>query len=324
MYRPMKIYDAYRLAIETGMKHDPRPKEEVDLVLSNAKKAYDALPEEKKEFFDTESLWNPYYDCRFSWGEDIAKDAEAERFMWGVDITPGELLLADRLKEKGQRIDAVVAHHPTGKSRNPFPKVMSMQADIFYDCGVPINVAEGLMGPRMDEVLYNVMGSNYNQASDTARLLNIPFFNIHSAADNMVQEFLENKVEEKCPRRLEDIVDMLMEEPEYRQAARLNDPPRIIVGRKDSRCGKVIAKMTGGTSAPDSMYEELQKAGVGTVIAMHMPKSSVDVCRKCNLNVVISGHMASDSLGINLICDEWEKHGIEVFGVAGFTRFSRN
>jgi len=324
MYRPMKIYDAYRLAIETGMKHDPRPKEEVDLVLSNAKKAYDALPEEKREFFDTESLWNPYYDCRFAWGEDIAKEADAERLMWGIDITPGELLLADRLREKGQRIDAVVAHHPTGRSRNPFPKVMSMQADIFHDCGVPINVAEGLMGPRMDEVLYNVMGSNYNQAADTARLLGIPFFNIHSAADNMVQEFLEKKVEERCPRRLEDIIDMLMEEPEYKQAARLNDPPRIIVGKKDSRCGGVIAKMTGGTSAPDGIYEELQKAGVGTVVAMHMPNSSVEVCRKCHINVVISGHMASDSLGVNLICDEWERHGIEVFGAAGFTRFSRN
>ncbi|MBQ2485731.1 MAG: hypothetical protein II518_01555 [Candidatus Methanomethylophilus sp.] len=320
----MKIYDAYRLAIETGMKHDPRPKEEVDLVLSNAKKAYDALPEEKREFFDTESLWNPYYDCRFAWGEDIAKEADAERLMWGIDITPGELLLADRLREKGQRIDAVVAHHPTGRSRNPFPKVMSMQADIFHDCGVPINVAEGLMGPRMDEVLYNVMGSNYNQAADTARLLGIPFFNIHSAADNMVQEFLEKKVEERCPRRLEDIIDMLMEEPEYKQAARLNDPPRIIVGKKDSRCGGVIAKMTGGTSAPDGIYEELQKAGVGTVVAMHMPNSSVEVCRKCHINVVISGHMASDSLGVNLICDEWERHGIEVFGAAGFTRFSRN
>ncbi|MBQ5397201.1 MAG: hypothetical protein IIU13_00915 [Candidatus Methanomethylophilus sp.] len=320
----MKIYDAYRLAIETGMKHDPRPKEEVDLVLSNAKKAYDALPEEKREFFDTESLWNPYYDCRFAWGEDIAKEADAERLMWGIDITSGELLLADRLREKGQRIDAVVAHHPTGRSRNPFPKVMSMQADIFHDCGVPINVAEGLMGPRMDEVLYNVMGSNYNQAADTARLLGIPFFNIHSAADNMVQEFLEKKVEERCPRRLEDIIDMLMEEPEYKQAARLNDPPRIIVGKKDSRCGGVIAKMTGGTSAPDGIYEELQKAGVGTVVAMHMPNSSVEVCRKCHINVVISGHMASDSLGVNLICDEWERHGIEVFGAAGFTRFSRN
>ena len=320
----MKIYDAYRLAIETGMKHDPRPKEEVDLVLSKAKKAYDALSADQKELFDTESLWNPYYDCRFAWGEDMAKEAEAERLMWGVDISSAEMLLADRLREKGQRVDAVVAHHPTGKSRTPFPKVMWMQTDIFHDCGVPINVAEGLMGPRMDEVMNAVMGSNYNQAADAARLLGIPFFNIHSAADNMVQEYLETKIEEASPKYLGDIVDMLMKEPEYRQAARLNDPPRILAGKKDSRCGKVIAKMTGGTSAPDGMYEELQKAGVGTVVAMHIPKSSLEVCKKCNINVIISGHMASDSLGINLICDEWERHGIEVFGAAGFTRFSRN
>lgn len=320
----MKIYDAYRLAIETGIKHDPRPKEEVDLVLSKARKAYDSMSSDEKELFDTESLWNPYYDCRFAWGEEEAKEKEAERFMWGIDIAVGEMLLADRLREKGQRIDAVVAHHPTGRSRNPFPKVMWMQTDIFHDCGVPINVAEGLMKPRMDEVLYNVMGSNYNQAADAARLLDIPFFNVHSAADNMVQEFLEKRLEEKQPKYLKDIVDMLMEEPEYRYAAKLNDPPRIIVGSKDSRCGRPIAKMTGGTSAPDGIYEELQKAGVGTVIAMHMPKSSVEACRKLNINVVISGHMSSDSLGVNLICDEWERHGIEVFGAGGFTRFSRN
>ena len=324
IYCGMKIYDAYRLAIETGMEHDPRPKEEVDLVLSKAKKAYEELPDDKKELFDTESLWNPYYDCRFAWGDDIAKETEAERFLWGVDITDGEILLADRLREKGQRIDAVVAHHPTGKSRNPFPKVMWMQTDIFHEVGVPINVAEGLMKPRMDEVLYGVMGSNYNMVADCARLLNIPFFNIHSAADNMVQEYLENKFEEAQPKTLDDIVNALMTEPEYRQAARLNDPPRIILGNKESRCGKVIAKMTGGTSAPDGIYEELKNAGVGTVVAMHMPKSSIDECRKCNINVVISGHMSSDSLGINLICDVWEKHGIEVFGAGGFTRFSRN
>ena len=320
----MKIYDAYRLAIETGMKHDPRPKEEVDLVLRKAKEAYDALSDEKKEFFDMESLWNPYYDCRFAWGADIAKEAEADRFMWGIDIGVGEMLLADRLREKGQKVDAVVAHHPTGASRNPFPKVMWMQTDIFHDCGVPINVAEGLMKPRMDDVLYNVMGSNYNQAADSARLLGIPFFNVHSAADNMVQEFLEKKVEETSPKYLGDIVDMLMEEPEYKYAAKLNDPPRIVLGNKDSRCGNVIAKMTGGTSAPDVIYEQLQKAGVGTIVAMHMPKSSIEECTKLHINVVISGHMSSDSLGVNLICDEWEKHGIEVFGAAGFTRFSRN
>ncbi|WP_400240108.1 hypothetical protein [Methanomethylophilus alvi] len=320
----MKIYDAYKLAIQTGIDHDPRPRSEIDLVLSKAKKAYDALDDDKKELFDTESLWNPYYDCRFSWGEDIAKEKEAQRLMWGVDISTAEVLLADRLREKGEEIDAVVCHHPLGKSRNPFPKVMWMQTDIYHDCGVPINVAEGLMKPRMDEVLYNVGGDNFNRAADAARLLGIPMFNIHSAADNMVQEYLENKIKEAEPKRLQDVIDLLMTEPEYRYTAKLNDPPKIIIGDKESRCGGIIAKMTGGTSGPTGIYEELAKAGVGTIVGMHFPNSAVEACRKCHMNMIISGHMSSDSLGINLICDVWEKHGIEVFGTAGFSRFSRN
>ena len=70
----MKVYDAYRLAIETGMRHDPRPKEEVDLLLSKAKEEYDALPDGKKEFFDAERLWNPFDDCRFCCGEEEARE----------------------------------------------------------------------------------------------------------------------------------------------------------------------------------------------------------------------------------------------------------
>ncbi len=320
----MKIYDAYRLAIETGMEHDPRPKEEVDRVLDKAKESYEKMSDKDKRFFDPERLWNPYSDCRFSWGEDIAKENDAVRFMWGIDITPSEILVADRLREKGQRIDAVVAHHPLGRSRNIFPEVMWMQTDIFADCGVPINAAEDLMKPRMDDVLRGVMGDNFNRTAETAELFNIPLFNVHSAADNMVQEYLENKIAMADPKRLGDIIDALMEEPEYQHFAKLNDPPRIIVGNRESRCGRVIAKMTGGTSAPDGIYEELAKAGVGTIVGMHFPKTSIEACRENHINVIISGHMSSDSLGVNLICDEWEKHGIEVAGFSGFYRHSRN
>ncbi len=319
----MKIYDAYRLAIETGMQHDPRPRSEVDRVLSDAKKEFDSLEGDKKELFDTESLWNPYYDCRFGCLEDEAKEKDAECFLWGIDITPSEILLADRLREKGQRIDAVVAHHPLGRSRNPFPKVMWMQTDIYHDCGVPINVAEGLMKPRMDEVLYNVGGDNFNRSADTAELLDFPLFNVHSVADNMVQEYLEKKIHDAGPERLGDIIDLLLTEPEFRHFAKLNDPPKIVLGDKNSRCGGIIAKMTGGTSGPNGIYEELAKAGVGTIVGMHFPTAAVEACRKCHMNMIISGHMASDSLGINLICDVWQKHGIEVQGISGFFRTSR-
>jgi hypothetical protein len=40
---------------------------------------------------------------------------------------------------------------------------------------------------------------------------------------------------------------------------------------------------------------------------------------------LIAGHIASDSLGMNLLLDEIEKKSkIEVVELGGFTRFSRN
>ncbi|MDR3205501.1 MAG: hypothetical protein LBT41_00140 [Candidatus Methanoplasma sp.] len=320
----MKVYDAYKLAIETGIKFDPRPKEEVRIALDNAKESYEKLPGDEKEFFDMERLWNPYADSRLSWGEELAKKTAVKRLMWGIDIGTGEILLADRLKEKGQEISAVVAHHPVGVSKTPFPEVMWMQTDMFHDVGIPINVTEALIKGRMEEVSRNVLGSNYNQSVDAARLLGVLMFNIHSPADNMVQDYLEKLFDAESPKYLEDIVRILMTEPEFRQAAKYNDPPKIIVGGKKNRCGKIIAKMTGGTSGPKEMYEKLAQVGVGTVVGMHFPENHIEEAKKYGINMVISGHMASDSLGINRICDVWEKKGIETFGCSGFTRFSRN
>ena len=320
----MKIYDAYRLAIETGMSKDPRPEAEVKKVLSDANEAYEKLEDDRKDLFDTERLWNPYTDSRFSALAEESKDIDVTKVMWGIDIGTGEVLLADRLREKGRDISALVAHHPIGTARSRFPEVMSIQADMFHNAGMPINVAEGILKPRVDEVLRNVLGSNYNQAVDAAKLLGIPLFNIHSPADNMVQDYLEVLFSEKVPYRMSDIIDTLLTEPEFRSAARCNDGPRIMVGSKDDRCGRVVFKMTGGTSGPKEMYQKLADAGVGTVVGMHFPESHYEEARKANVNLVISGHMASDSLGINLISDVWEREGIEVIPCSGLIRCSRN
>jgi hypothetical protein len=44
---------------------------------------------------------------------------------------------------------------------------------------------------------------------------------------------------------------------------------------------------------------------------------------KYHINVVITGHMASDSLGMNLLLDEIEKQGIEIVPISGLIRIKR-
>lgn len=317
----MKLIDAYKLAIQTGMDHDPRKKKELKQILSEEKERYDSLDDDKKQYFDQERLWNPYADSRFSWGDG---ETEVKRMMWGIDIDTGEVLLADRLREKGERIDAIVGHHPLGSARTPFPEVMWIQTDIYTGCGVPINVAEGLMGPRVAEVTRGVLPSNYNQAVDAARLLGLPIMNIHSPADNCVQEFLTKGFEKENPKYLKDVIDYLMTIPEFQISTKYNSAPKIVVGDPKNHTGKIMAKMNGGTSGPKEIYEKLAQAGVGTVVGMHFPESHIEEARKHHINMIVSGHMASDSLGINIICDAWEKKGIEVLPCSGFIRVSRN
>ena len=317
----MKLIDVYRTAIEKGIANDPRGRDGVDEVLADEKERYDRLSDDMKNCFDSERLWNPYADSRLSWGDG---DIEVKKLMWGIDIGTGEVLLADRLREKGEEISGIVGHHPLGSARTPFPEVMWVQTAMYSDSGVPVNVAEDLMRPRVAEVTRNILPANYNQAVDAARLLGIPIMNIHSPADNCVQRFMEEGFEKENPRYLKDIIDWLMSIPEFRTSSRYNSPPKIVVGDPKNHAGKVIAKMTGGTSGPKEIYEKLSQAGVGTVVGMHFPESHIEEAKKHHINMIVSGHMASDSVGVNLIADEWEKKGVEVIPCSGLIRVSRN
>jgi len=56
---------------------------------------------------------------------------------------------------------------------------------------------------------------------------------------------------------------------------------------------------------------------------MHMSEEWKKQAEKYHINVVIAGHMASDSIGINLFLDEIEKKGIEIIPCSGLIRYSR-
>ena len=64
-------------------------------------------------------------------------------------------------------------------------------------------------------------------------------------------------------------------------------------------------------------------AGVGTIIGMHMQEKHREAARENNINVIIAGHMASDSLGMNLFLDQLEKENIIIIPCSGLLRVSR-
>jgi putative NIF3 family GTP cyclohydrolase 1 type 2 len=318
----VKLREFIERAIQAGIRADPRGKEAVERDLRDSKKAYEDLKPEEQVSFDLEKLTNPYADSRLLHGDP---EQEVRKVLVGIDIEVPELLLADRLNEKGARIDLVLGHHPEGRAYANFYEVMKMQADILNRFGVPINVAESQLGGRMKEVERSVLPVNHTRPVDAARLLGLPFACVHTPADNMVSGYLQELFEREQPERLRDIVKLLKDVPEYQTAGRNNAGPRIIIGSDDQRPGRIFVDMTGGTSGSKDSLERLSQSGVGTMVCMHMSEDHRKEAEKHHIRVVIAGHISSDTLGLNLLLDEIRtREPFEVIACSGFTRITRN
>jgi len=265
-------------------------------------------------------LLKSYADSALLYGD---ADIEVKKILIGIDIEAAELLLADRIRARGG-LDLVVAHHPEGKAYARLHEVMQVQVDLLEKSGIKRSSAQALLDERMREVERRVMSQNHTRPVDVARLLNIPFICLHTPADNHVYWYIRQLIEKKKPERVKDIIDMLLEEPEYRKAKENSCGPQVILGSPQRKTGKVLIEMTGGTSGPRNVFDKLYKAGVRTLISMHMDEEHFKKGLDANLNVVIAGHISSDTLGLNLLLDRIEKEEpFQITGCSGFTRFRR-
>ncbi|MGA2418087.1 MAG: NGG1p interacting factor NIF3 [Candidatus Staskawiczbacteria bacterium] len=312
----MKIIDIHNLAIKMGMDADFRGRDGVQKFLDSKKKKFEKISDAEKNDFDKDALENPYSD---SGVHNISEDKEIKKVLVGIDTDTEEILLSKHL----QNIDLVIGHHPIGKALSQLADVMDLQCDIFNYYGVPINVAEGLMRERISEIERRVNPSNHQRPVDAAKLLKVNLMNVHTPADNLAAKFLKELTEEKKPETIGELVDMLKEMPEYKEAIKIDAGPKIFVGFPENRCGKIAFDLTGGTECAPKLYEKMSHAGVGTIVGMHASEEHKKEAEAAHVNIVIAGHISSDSLGMNLFLDELEKQGIEIVPCSGFTRFSR-
>ncbi len=317
----MTLKELYNKAISTGIENDPRSKEVVLKELESRKKDFEKLKDDEKEFFDSETLNNPYSDSRIlnGTGEEKIKSA-----LIGIDIEVGEVLLAETLKTRGKGVDLLLSHHPEGRAYANLYSVMQMQSDILHRFGVPINIAEDLMEGRIKEVERRLMPANHTRAVDAAGLLGIPFMCLHTPADNMVASYLQRIFDENKPYKLSDVLDILKNIPEYKNAAFNGAGPKILLGSKNRKAGKIFVDMTGGTEGSKEIFSSLTASGVNTIVGMHLGEEHRKEAEKNHLNVVIAGHISSDNLGLNLLLDELSKNNsLEILECSGFKRVSR-
>lgn len=318
----MKLEDLYRRAVEAGVANDLRGRAEVERLLAEENERFKKLKEDELETYDRDRLFNPFADTRILHGDPAT---EVRRAIVGIDMEVGEVLLTYLLnRDAGGGIDLIMAHHPEGPALARLSDVMRLQADLLAACGVSMSVAEQLLEKRMSEIERRLLAGNHGRVVDAARLLGLPMACLHTPADNCVTRYLRDVVEKEKPERLQDLVKLFLTMPEYKRSAAAQVPPKIVSGAESNRCGRIYLDMTGGTEGSKEVFEKQAAAGVSTLVGMHFSEEALEKARHANLNVVVAGHIASDTLGLNLLLDEVQKGGpFDVVAASGFERVRR-
>jgi putative NIF3 family GTP cyclohydrolase 1 type 2 len=238
-----------------------------------------------------------------------------QRILATIDCGVDDLLLARVL-----RCDAVISHHPEWTASLHGWTLIARQIDQMVECGVPVAKAEAAIQRRMHSVELNTHPRNYGRVLQAAKLLNLAFLNVHLPCDiisrRIISEQMARFQDAESRATVADVIAVLQEIPEQTVAA---TEPKIRLGGPDRLAGRVAVAMAGYTNGGVDVLRAYFEAGVGTVLMMHFPEADLKEAREQRLagNLVITGHMASDSIGINVYLDELERRGLDVIRAGG-------
>jgi hypothetical protein len=260
-----------------------------------------------------------YPDCRIIYGDPGIKIKKA---YIAVDAGVPELLVVNELKKQGKPIDGVIMHHPTGSGIYTMTGVVQLQRYNWIRNGANPKKAGKIYEEMIKDEEIGLKAGNHLAVENAAHLLDIPVICIHTAIDNIVQAFFENLVLSGGFNTTGEILDNIKKLPECTMSSANGDGPYLI-GDSGAKTGKAMVDMTGGMDPDSSIFPLLRKAGINTLIAMHYSQENIKAILKNKMNAVITGHMASDSIGLNLFCDRLEEMGIVIICGPGLYRHKR-
>jgi putative NIF3 family GTP cyclohydrolase 1 type 2 len=230
------------------------------------------------------------------------------KVMFGIDAAAPELLLAKQLG-----YDAVISHHPQGGSAViNFHEVFSRHMQQMVDAGVPQHAAEEAVRKKRTALDVEMHTRNYSHAVDVAKLLKMPYMNIHTPLDEVGRRIMADQIrlEVEKDATIGDVVATLQTLPEFQNAA---TGIKIRLGEASDPAGKTVVSHGAGTNGGYEIANAYFTHGVNTLIYIHISPTDLDKLKRDRLgNLIITGHIASDSVGINPFIQKLEELDISV------------
>ena len=234
--------------------------------------------------------------------------------LMGIDAGAAELFMARQLG-----YHAVIAHHPAGYA-GPFWDVYHLHVGQMVAAGVPADVAERAVTARIEGFIAASQRENYDHAASVARLLEIPFLNIHSPLDEVGRRIMQRMVDEQLARQpdatVAEVRDALLGLPEFAAA---HTQMQVPLGAWDAPAGKVVVSHGAYTNGGYPVARAYLTHGVNTICCIHFPLEDAQRLASEGVegNILVMGHIAGDSVGINPYVARLRETGLEVTTFSG-------
>ena len=237
------------------------------------------------------------------------KGKNINKVLVGIDIGTAELMLAKQLE-----CDAVIAHHPIGATTVNFYKVFDRHIDYMVGHGVPKKIAREAVEKLKERIETRNHANIYSNVVGAAKALAMPLVNIHQPCDEYMRQVILHAIKAGGTDYVSDIVKSISKIPEFRHAA---TQVQVRFGNQNNRAGHWALVVAAGTNGGFNIAKAYFQHGVSTVIYLHIDYGELMKMREEKLegNLVVMGHLAGDSIGLNGLAEHLENLGIETVRV---------
>lgn len=239
-------------------------------------------------------------------GEDI------ESALIGIDAESPEINLADR-----EGYDLVLGHHPAGAAAVTFPSVLDRQVELMTDHGVPREQAADAVADLRRDWGAQAHMANYRHDISVAELLDQPYMNLHLPPDELGRREFVEAIESAAPVTVADLVETFAGFPEMEAA---ETDVQVRVGDPDNRVGNIAIHHAAGANGGASVASAYFDNGVDTVVYIHADGATERDLQQAygdKKNLIITGHLASDAVGMNILIDKLEAGGVDCTPISG-------